>query len=187
MLALDLYGACDSFKEVHWLFGGGRYLCGYPDNLLQQESADLQRTDHVAPAPPLSYVVDFGSAIPFTTMPCILEEGFEMCRKLFARGNRRVLAHYETARECLAQHLGDALCDVLLMIVLTFAYCSVTPALPLDSDQFEAGPRKDPPMFAVSLSVRMLWFLYPTHFPWYEDDGMVLRICEMVKKMGRSG
>ena len=94
-------------------------------------------------------------------MPCILEEGFEMCRKLFSRGNRRVLAHYETARECLAQHLRDALCDVLLMIVLTFAYCEVTPALPLGSDQFETGPRKDPRMFAVSLSVRMLWFLYP--------------------------
>ena len=187
VLPLDLYGGCDPFKEVHWLFGGGEYLCGYPDNLLQQESADLQRIDHVAPAPPVFYVVDFGSAIPFTEMPCILEEGFEMCRKLFSRGNRRVLAHYETARECLAQHLGDALCDVLLMIVLTFAYCEVTPALLLGSDQFETGPRKDPRMFAVSLSVRMLWFLYPKHFPWYEDDGMVLPICEMVKKMGRSG
>jgi hypothetical protein len=30
----------------------------------------------------------------------------------------------------------------------------------------------------------MLWFLHPEWFPWEEDDEMILRVPEMVKKIG---
>jgi hypothetical protein len=55
----------------------------------------------------------------------------------------------------------------------------------MHSYEFEAGPRKDPRLLAVTLTTRMLWFLHPWYFPWEKDDGMVLRISEMVKKIGR--
>jgi hypothetical protein len=33
----------------------------------------------------------------------------------------------------------------------------------------------------------MLWFLRPEAFPWQADDGMVLRVSEMTKKMEHKG
>ena len=186
VLAWDSYGEHNLANERHWLFGGMKYLDGYPGYLMEQVPGDaaLDTIDATVRAQH-TYVIDFGCEVPFVQIPHILEEGFEMCKKIFERGNRSVLAHYQVARECLAHNIGEPLCDVLLMIVLTFAHCEVTPALLVGSTQFEPGPRKDPRIFAVSLTVRMLWFLFPHHFPWTQDDGMVLCISEMTKKMGR--
>ena len=52
---------------------------------------------------------------------------------------------------------------------------------------FEAGPRKDPKIFAAGLVTRMLWYLRPNAFPWNKDDGQVLRISEMTKKIEHKG
>src|SRR4051812_32245905 len=130
-------------------------------------------------------MVDFGGLIPFQTIPSIVAEGFRELDRVFAKGNAKVLEHYHTARNCLERCLGDPICDVLLMVVLTFASSSVTPFVAPQTNHFDAGPRKEPALFAANLATRMLWFFRPDDFPWKQDGGMVLHIPEMTKKIGK--
>jgi hypothetical protein len=132
-------------------------------------------------------VMDLGSEIPFTRIPLIVEEGFTALAKVFSRGNAGIREHYHVARNCLQDCLGDPLCDVLLMMVVTLSSCSVTPWVATNGKGFEVGERKDPAQFAANLATRMLWFLRPTAFPWDKDEGVVLRISEMTKKIEHKG
>ncbi|EXM14330.1 hypothetical protein RAB80_016449 [Fusarium oxysporum f. sp. vasinfectum] len=131
--------------------------------------------------------IDFGCPVPFTEIPRIIEEGLDFTRQLYASGNQKLLAHYEHARDCLEQALKDPLCDLLLMIVLTFTSSTHIPKLPQNKNNFEPGPEKNSQLLAVTLMTRMLWFLYPQCFPWDRDDGMILRIPEMMKRMEHRG
>ncbi|KAH7187212.1 hypothetical protein DER44DRAFT_857691 [Fusarium oxysporum] len=97
----------------------------------------------------------------------------------------KILAHYEHACDCLERALKDPLCDLLLMIVLTFTSSTDIPKLPQNKNNFEPGPGRNRQLLALTLMTRMLWFLYPQYFPWDRDDGMVLRIPEMMKRMGK--
>jgi hypothetical protein len=124
-------------------------LCGYPSNFIEEHEANLEGTE-VEPQTVLTCAIDFGCAVPFTEIPLPIEEGFEASWKLFTHRNPKVLAHYEAACGCLEQCIGEPLCDVLLMIVLTFSSSIVTPALPMNGSEFEVGPRKDPRLVAVT-------------------------------------
>jgi hypothetical protein len=81
------------------------------------------------------------------------------------QGTGKILDHFHVARNCLEGCLGDLLCDVPLMLVLTLSSSSVTPFVLTKSHHIEAGLRKDPKLFATSLATRMLWFLRPEAFP----------------------
>lgn len=84
------------------------------------------------------------------------------------------------ALNCLTACLPDALCNVMLMLVLTMAASSVTLGVALISRGFTvASKRKEPGLIAASLVTRMLWFLRPDRFPWKEDECGVLRVSEM--------
>ena len=131
--------------------------------------------------------IDLGCEIPFTCIPTIVDDGFRAQEKIFAKGNQKILEHYHVARNCLERSLGDPLCDVLLMLVLTFSSSSITPTVAAKSKHFEAGARKDPTIFAASMVTRMLWFLHPEAFPWEQDDGTVLQVSEMTKKIEHKG
>jgi hypothetical protein len=131
-------------------------------------------------------VVDFGCVIPFNTIPPLVDHGFRLQEKNFKKGDQRVLEHYQVARQCLVECLGNPLCDVMLMMVLTLAASSVTPFVAPKTRYFDAGPRKDPAMFAANLVTRMLWFFQPHKFPWDTDAGLVLRVSEMTKKIGKA-
>lgn len=48
-------------------------------------------------------VIDFGYAIPFQTVPAVIQNGFTSLDKLFEKRDPRVLNHYQTARNCLAK------------------------------------------------------------------------------------
>ena len=130
-------------------------------------------------------VVDFDCAIPFNAIPQLVEDGFRQQEKVFKTGNQGILEHYQTARQCLAECLGDPVCDVMLMLVLTMASSSVTPTVLPKAREFSAGPKKDNSMFAANLVTRMLWFFQPGYFPWDADSGVVLRVSEMTKKIGK--
>jgi hypothetical protein len=134
------------------------------------------------PAP--QRIIDFNQTLPFTQIPSLVADGFASLTVMFRRGDPKILEHYEVARQCLGECLGDPLCDLLLMIVLTMASSSVTPWVPVKEREFMAGPRKEPKLFAANLTTRMLWFLRPDRFPWDQDAGSVLRISEMTKKIG---
>lgn len=71
------------------------------------------------------------------------------------------------------------------MIVLTLASSIVTPTLLSHKSHFEAGARKDPKLFAVTLTTRMLWFLRPESFPWDTDEEAILCIPDMINKTGQ--
>ena len=111
-----------------------------------------------ADRPAKRQVVDLGSDMPFTRIPKIIEEGFQEQEKALARGNQKIMEHYHVARNCLEGCLGDPLCDLLLMLVLTVSASSVTPTVAVKGHRFEAGRRRDPRIFASSLATRMLWF-----------------------------
>jgi hypothetical protein len=134
-------------------------------------------------------VIDLGADIPFTRLPKLVEDGFGALSRMFTegKGNSRVGEHYHVARNCLEECLGDPLCDVLLMLVLTYGSSSVTPFVAIGGKGFEVGGRKDPAQFAANLATRMLWFLRPKAFPWEADEGMVLRVSEMTKKIEHKG
>lgn len=177
----DNYSDLDD--ETKWLFGGNIYLTGQPDCFTEQEeqvSVDTLQLDEAE-----RYMIDFKCSFPFSEIPEIIREGFEACQKTFVHGHQRILAHYETAHKCLAQSLGDPLCDLLLMIVLTLASSIVTPTLLSHKSHFEAGAREDPKLFAVTLTTRMLWFLHPEWFPWDTDENGILCIPDMIKKTGQ--
>ncbi|KFZ19813.1 hypothetical protein V502_03459, partial [Pseudogymnoascus sp. VKM F-4520 (FW-2644)] len=131
--------------------------------------------------------IELGYEIPFKCVPEVIQEGFKEQERILAKGNQNIQAHFHVARNCLERCLGDPLCDLLLMLVLTFCSSSATPFVAAKSHEFEAGPRKDPGLFAAALATRMLWFLRPKEFPWEKDDGMVLRIPEMTKKFEHKG
>ena len=80
----------------------------------------------------------------------------------------------------------SARCDVMLIMVLTLASLSVTPAVAVKARHFDAGVQRDPSMFAANLVTRILEFLQPHRFPWDKDDSAVLSIKEMTKNIGRS-
>ena len=131
--------------------------------------------------------IDFGCPVPFTKIPEMIEEGFRLIGQNFKRGDQKVLEHYEVARLSLVNCLGDPACDVMLMIALTLASSSVTPFVGPKSREFDVGPKKDARLLAANLVTRMLWFLRPQDFPWDKDDGQVLRVSEMTKKMEHKG
>jgi hypothetical protein len=133
--------------------------------------------------------MDFGCKIPFEEIPESVKAAFLEQENVLVKGkgNPKVLQHYHVARLCLEQSIGEPLCDLLLMLVMTLSSSSVTPGVDGKSLEFKVGDKKDARIFAVSLATRMLWFLHREAFPWEEDSGMVLRISEMTKKIEHKG
>jgi hypothetical protein len=130
--------------------------------------------------------IDLGYQIPFKQIPDIVDKGFTEIQRIFAKGDQRVLSHYSAAYCCLADCLGDPLCDLMLMLTLTITASSATPEVQPNAKAFSvAAKRRDPALLSANLVTRMLWFLRPEGFPWDKDDGQVLRVSEMTKKIGR--
>ncbi|GKU14896.1 unnamed protein product, partial [Fusarium langsethiae] len=129
--------------------------------------------------------IDLGYTIPFKQIPDLVTTGFNEIRRVFAKGDQRVLSHYCAAYCCLADCLEDPLCDLMLILTLAVAASSATPEIQPNTRVFSAAVRRrDPAMLAANMVTRMLWFLRPKAFPWDKDDGPVLRVSEMTKKIG---
>ena len=133
-------------------------------------------------------VVDVGE-MPYKCLPPLVADGFDKLAKTFASGNTKVGEHYHMARARLEELLveKEPLCDLLLMLAVTFASSSATPTVEEIGKGFVVGDQKDAASFAANLATRMVWYLRPAKFPWDKDDGMVLRISEMTKKMEHKG
>jgi hypothetical protein len=131
--------------------------------------------------------IDFSCSIPFTKIPDLIQKGFDVQKKSFRHGDRRILEHYQVVTNCLLDSLGDPLCDLMLMLVLTLSSSSVTPTVPPGERHFTSGPRKNPASFAAALVTRMLWYLHPEHFSWDHDNEVVLSVSKMTKKMETKG
>ena len=86
-------------------------------------------------------------------------------------------------RNCLESYLGEPVCDLLLMLVLTIVSSSATPTMLPGKHEFEMGLAKDTLSFVANLATRMLWFLRPDHFITAGGNGTVLSIAEITKKI----
>jgi hypothetical protein len=173
-------------KRVIRLVGSAQPNAEFPTrtNLLKRPATDLVEGDRRQIK---KQKIDFGCPVPFITIPPLVELGFKKNDKIFGgpNGHPKILEHYHVARMTLEQCLGDPVCDVMLMMALTLASSSVTPAISVKAKDFCKGAQKDPALFAANLVTRMLWFLCPTKFPKDEDEGMILCIAEMTKKIGQ--
>jgi hypothetical protein len=172
--------ASDGSRIIH-----GRVVKPH-DNARKRHWRDSPKAVQKYPVQPrILQVVELGCEIPFTSIPAVVEEGFRAEQQRLAHRKPKMMEHYQVARNCLLACLGDPLCDLLLLLVLTLSSSSVTPSVPARSRVFEPGPRKmESGRFAANLVTRMLWFLRPDAFPWKEDDGQVLRVPEMTKEIG---
>ncbi|KAJ9412796.1 hypothetical protein QL093DRAFT_2541532 [Fusarium oxysporum] len=132
--------------------------------------------------------IDLGCKIPFKQIPDIVERGFTEIRRLFAKGDQRVLSHYCAAYCCLTDCLEDPLCDLMLILTLTITASSATPEVRPNTKGFSVtAKRRDPALLAANMVTRMLWFLRPEAFPWDKDQDTVLRVSEMTKKIEHKG
>lgn len=151
---------------------------------MRQTARSEQRAKRRTPRERLS--IDLGQEIPFDKVPQIISGGFASLNKIFAKGNQGILNHYQVAHNCLVDRLGDPLVDLMLILTVTMASCSVTPHVAQDKQGFGAATqRKDPALLAANMVTRMLWYLRPQAFPWGQDERGVLRVQEMTKKIGR--
>lgn len=150
------------------------------------EAAHYQMSDGAVQKRAKRQKIDFHCNVPFRTVPRLIVDGFKKLECIFEKGDSRILNHYQKARNCLEQCLGNPLCDLMLMMVLTISASSVTPHIaPKEHTFSEAPKKKDSALLAANMVTRMLWFLRPTDFPWgNKDDGSILRISEMTKKIG---
>lgn len=131
--------------------------------------------------------IDFGCPFPFKKIPKLVHDGFEKMEDLFGagKGDEKILHHYNHAKMVLQECLEHPICDLMLMLVLTLASSSVTPTVPVKATGFHEGKkRKDPAIFAATLTTRMLWFYRPERFPHDRDDGLVMSIKDMTPKIG---
>jgi hypothetical protein len=70
--------------------------------------------------------------------------------------NLRVSKHYHVIHNCLKECLGDLLCNVLLMLVLTYKLLLVTLFIAISRKGFKVGAYKDLAQFAANLAMCML-------------------------------
>jgi hypothetical protein len=163
-----------------------RILAARPGSL-KREAMEAELRVQERRQPRARRVIDLGGDIPFRRLPRLVHDGFASLLKPSPVRDGKVAEHYQTARNCLVECLGDPLCDLLLMLAVTYGSSSATPAVTERGKGFEVGKRRDSAQFAASLATRMLWFLRPGAFPWRTDDGMVLRVSEMTKKIEHKG
>lgn len=127
--------------------------------------------------------IDFGCKIPFERVPHLVQAGFNEVRRF--NEDQRVLDHHATAYCCLESCLGDPLCDVMLMLVLTMAALTETPDVKVNSTIFSVGSRKEPSLLAANMVTKMLWFLRPSAFPWENaNDKRGYQVGDMAKNIG---
>lgn len=174
-----------SYKRVVRLVGSTPSVLAIAARPGSLKRAAIEAVHNAQQPLPRKKAIDFGCSIPFTAIPQLVEDGFLEQEKAFRKGDQSILEHYQAARQCLAECLGDPLCDLMLILALTLASSSETPTIAPKASTFSVGPKKRNSMFAANLVTRMLWFLRPSYFPWVADNGLILRVSEMTKKVGK--
>jgi len=131
------------------------------------------------------YTINFEKPLPFKTVPDIVCKGFDRIEGKAGEGPAR--NHYIEARACLNACLGQPLCNLMLMLAVTFSECTVTPCIPEKERSFTAAKvKKDSQLLAATMVTRMLWYLRPQDFPADADARGVLCVKKMTTKIGSS-
>jgi hypothetical protein len=164
-------------------------LTGPPGSLKRAAmEAELRMTaEEHAPKRSKKGKIDLGSEVPFKKVPKAIQDGFAKLEKYYSKTDQGAVRHLTLAYSCLVDCLGDPLCDLMLMLALTFAACTVTPHIGEGEAEFRpAKKRKDAEMLAATMVTRMLWFMRSEAFPWEENNRGVLSVAKMTQKIGES-
>ena len=87
--------------------------------------------------------IDLGSEIPFKKVPKAVQEGFAKLEGYYTKTDLSAVRHLTLAYSCLVDCLGDPLCDLMLMLALTFAACTVTPQIGEGEAEFRPTKKKE--------------------------------------------
>ncbi|KAG7402836.1 hypothetical protein Forpe1208_v016710 [Fusarium oxysporum f. sp. rapae] len=132
--------------------------------------------------------IDVGCEVPFKKVPQMIQEGFGKLEKNYTKTDPMAVRHLNQAYSCLMDCLGDPLCDMMLLLALTFGACTVTPHIDERGDEFyPAKKRKEPDMLAATMVIRMLWFMRKEAFLWEDTDEKVLSVAKMTQKIENRG
>ncbi|KAK1450826.1 hypothetical protein CMEL01_16783 [Colletotrichum melonis] len=134
----------------------------------------------------------FATDVPFRSIPQLVKTGFEHLRRRTLKSSleKDVAAHYELASDLLQEAIDrhDELCDLILIIALTFGYAKGTPFVKGYKDEFR--PSGKPPNLgserAASIVIRMLWLLMPVAFANAEADGRIRKRTDLLRRVGKS-
>ncbi|GKU14019.1 unnamed protein product, partial [Fusarium langsethiae] len=106
--------------------------------------------------------------------------------KNYTKTDPMAVRHINRAKSCLIRCLGDPLCDMMLLLALTFGACTVTPHIDEQGTEFhQAARRRDSDMLAATMVIRMLWFMRKEEFPWEDTEEKVLSVGKMTQKIGK--
>ncbi|RGP81658.1 hypothetical protein FLONG3_214 [Fusarium longipes] len=130
--------------------------------------------------------INIGIDLPFSKVPPMIQEGFAKLEKNYTKTDPMAVRHISRAKSCLIGCLGDPLCDMMLLLALTFGACTVTPHIEEKGTEFiPAKKRKDSDMLAATMVIRMLWFMRKEEFPWEDTQENVLSVGKMTQKIGK--
>ncbi|KAF4469664.1 hypothetical protein FALBO_3433 [Fusarium albosuccineum] len=163
-------------------------LTGPPGSLKRAaKEAELRLTaEEHAPKRNRKRRINLGSEIPFKKVPKVVQEGFTKLEGYYGKTDPSAVRHLTVAYNCLVDCLGDPLCDLMLMLALTFAACTVTPQIGEGETEFRPAmtkKKKNSDMLAAAMVTRMLWFMQSDKFPWEENDEGVLPVGKMTQKL----
>jgi hypothetical protein len=130
--------------------------------------------------------INVGCDLPFRKVPQVIQEGFDKLEKNYTKTDPMAVRHINRAKSCLIRCLGDPLCDMMLLLALTFGACTVTPHIDEQGTEFhQAARRRDSDMLAATMVIRMLWFMRKEEFPWGDTEEKVLSVGKMTQKIGK--
>lgn len=131
--------------------------------------------------PPRRTRIDLGTPLPFAQIPDVVRLG--LLNPLSQ--NHDLIAHLTHVRCILQLHLDDELVQLILLIAVTIGKASVMPAVSaLGQPITPLTENRNGHVFAASLAVRMLWFLYPAQFTSLPP---AQRIPQIIKKLEHQG
>ncbi|RKK10435.1 hypothetical protein BFJ66_g16458 [Fusarium oxysporum f. sp. cepae] len=169
-------------------------LTGLPNSLKREaEAAELRLMMMAADGEPAMKKsrkrrIDVSRNLPFRRVPQMIQEGFGKLEKNYTKTDPMAVRHINPAKSCLIKCLGDPLCAMMLLLALTFGACTVTPHIDERGTEFyPAAKRKDPDMLAVTMIIRMLWFMRKEEFPWEDTEEKVLYVGKMTQKIENRG
>ncbi|KAJ0138286.1 Phosphatidylinositide phosphatase SAC2 [Fusarium oxysporum f. sp. albedinis] len=85
------------------------------------------------------------------------DQWFGKLEKNYTKTDPMAVRHINRAKSCLIKCLGDPLCDMMLLLALTFGACTVTPHIDERGTEFyPTAKRKDLDMLAGTMIIRML-------------------------------
>ncbi|KAJ9413901.1 hypothetical protein QL093DRAFT_2569878 [Fusarium oxysporum] len=132
--------------------------------------------------------INVGCNLPFRKVPQMIQEGFGKLEKNYTKTDPMAVRHINRAKSCLIKCLGDPLCDMMLLLALTFGACTVTPHIDERGTEFyPTAKRKDLDMLAGTMIIRMLWFMRKEEFPWEDTEEKVLSVGKMTQKIANRG